>query len=163
MVRVLCCFVNSIGVDIVNIVVLIKMPKNNLSQWTLTLLRVVLGIIFAYHGYLKLFVKGALPGTAQFFAQVGIPLANVSAVVVAFAEFFGGLLLLVGLLTRWASAVLIFQMLVAFFMVHLKNGFLVSKGGYEFVLLILAGLVVLLVNGAGKLSVGKLFKGKILK
>ncbi|MBI3036007.1 DoxX family protein [Candidatus Woesearchaeota archaeon] len=137
------------------------MAKNELTQWTLTLLRVVLGVIFAYHGYLKLFVKGGLPGTASFFAQVGIPLANLSAVVVAFAEFFGGILLLLGLLTKWTSLVLIFQMLVAFFMVHLRNGFLVSKGGYEFVLLILAALVALLVNGAGSFSLGKkLFKSK---
>lgn len=139
------------------------MPKNNLSKWTLALLRVVLGVIFAYHGYLKLFVAGALPGTAAFFAQVGIPMANVSAVVVAFAEFVGGLFLILGVVTKWTALVLMFQMLVAFFMVHLKNGLIVSNGGYEFVLLILAGLVVLLVNGAGALSLGKLFKAKILR
>ena len=78
------------------------MAKNNLSQWTLALLRIVLGVIFTYHGYLKLFVPGGLPGTATFFAQVGIPLANVSAVVAAFAEFFGGLFLLLGMVTKWS-------------------------------------------------------------
>lgn len=140
------------------------MAKNNLSQWSLALLRVVLGVILAYHGYLKLLVPGGLPGTAAFFAQAGIPVANVSAVVVAFAEFFGGLFLILGIVTKWTALVLTFQMLVAFFMVHLKNGLLVSKGGYEFVLLILAGLVVVLVNGAGKLSLGKkIFKGKWLQ
>ena len=137
--------------------------NNKLSQWTLTLLRIVLGIIFTYHGYLKLFVVGGLPGTAGFFTQIGVPLANISAVVVAFVEFFGGLFLLLGLLTKWTSLVLIFEMLVAFFMVHLKNGLLVSKNGYEFVLLILAGLVVVLANGAGALSVGKKFKSKQLQ
>ncbi|MBI2650645.1 DoxX family protein [Candidatus Woesearchaeota archaeon] len=140
------------------------MAKNSFNQWSLTLLRAVLGVILAYHGYLKLFVPGGLPGTAAFFAQVGIPMANVSAVVVAFAEFFGGLFLLLGMVTKWTALVLIFEMLVAFFMVHWKNGLLVSKGGYEFVLLILAGLVVVLVNGAGKLSVGKkFFKSKNLQ
>ncbi|MBS3114229.1 DoxX family protein [Candidatus Woesearchaeota archaeon] len=137
------------------------MANSKLSQWTLALLRVVLGVIFTYHGYLKLFVVGSLPETAGFFAQVGIPMANYAAVVVAFAEFFGGLFLLLGVVTKWTTLVLIFEMLIAFFMVHLKNGLLVSKGGYEFVLLILAGLVVLLVNGAGALSLGKkLFKSK---
>ena len=92
----------------------------------------------------------------QFFAANGIPLANYAAVIVAFAEFFGGLFLVLGVLTRWTTLVLIFQMLVALFKVHLKNGLLVSNGGYEFVLLILAGLVVLLVNGAGSLSLGKM-------
>ncbi|MBI3026587.1 DoxX family protein [Candidatus Woesearchaeota archaeon] len=122
-----------------------------------------MGVIFAYHGYLKLFVAGALPGTAAFFAQIGIPLANVSAVIVAFAEFFGGLLLILGVATKWTALMLIFEMLVAFFMVHFKNGLLVSKGGYEFVLLILAALVVILANGAGAFSIGeKFFKNKWL-
>ena len=140
------------------------MSNNKFNQWSLTLLRVVLGIIFIYHGYLKLFVKGSLPGTAAFFAQVGIPLANVSAVVVAFAEFFGGLFLLLGVLTKWTSLVLLFEMLVALFKVHLKGGFLVSNGGYEFVLLILAALFVILINGAGEFSFGKkFFKNKHLQ
>jgi len=136
--------------------------KNNLNQWSLTLLRIVLGIIFIYHGYAKLFMKGALPTTAQFFAAVGIPLANQAAVLVAFAEFVGGLLLIFGLLTRWTSVVLIIEMLVALFKVHLKQGFFISPPayGYEFVLLILAVLVVLLVNGPGALALGKKLKDK---
>ena len=135
--------------------------NNKIGQWTLTLLRVVLGVIFFVHGYGKLFVKGALPGTAQFFAAIGVPLANYAAVLVAFLEFFGGLLLIFGLLTRWVSVLLIIEMLVAFFKVHLKQGFIISQQayGYEFILLILAALVVVLANGAGKLSLGsKYFK-----
>ena len=141
------------------------MPKNNFNQWTLILLRVVLGVIFTYHGYFKLFMKGGLPGTAQFFAAIGIPLANYAAVLVAFLEFFGGLLLILGLLTRWISVLLIIEMLVAFFKVHLKQGLLITPQayGYEFILLILTVLVVLLVNGAGELSLGKkFFKSKHL-
>lgn len=144
------------------------MPRNNnkFNQWTLTLLRVVLGIIFTYHGYGKLFVKGALPATAQFFAAIGIPLANYAAVLVAFVEFFGGLFLLLGFLTRWTTLILIFEMLVAFFKVHFKQGFLIMPPayGYEFVLLIMVALVVVLVNGPGSLSVGKrFFKNKWLQ
>ena len=136
------------------------MAKNNTSQWTLTLLRVVLGIIFTYHGYGKLFVKGSLPGTAQFFAAIGIPLANYAAVLVAFVEFFGGLALILGVFTRWASVLLLLEMLVALFKVHLKQGFFISPAayGYEFILLILAVLVVILFSGPGSLSVGKGFK-----
>ena len=132
---------------------------------SLTLLRVVLGIIFIYHGYGKLFVKGALPGTAQFFAAIGVPLANYAAVLVAFLEFFGGLLLIFGLLTRSVSVLLIIEMLVAFFKVHLKQGFIISQQayGYEFILLILAALVVVLANGAGKLSLGSKFESGHLK
>ena len=85
------------------------MAKNSINQWTLTILRVVLGVIFAYHGYVKLFVKGALPGTAQFFSAIGIPLANYAAVLVAFVEFFGGLALILGVFTRWVSVLLILE------------------------------------------------------
>jgi len=131
--------------------------SKGISGFSLTLLRVVLGFIFIYHGYLKLFVKGSLPGTAFSFSQTGIPLPNISAVVVAFVEFTGGLLLLIGLFTKWTSLVLVFEMAVAFFKVHLKKGFLISNGGYEFVLLILAALVVILAYGPGRFSFGKRF------
>ncbi len=142
------------------------MAKNNkFNEWSLTLLRIVLGIIFTYHGYGKLFVIGGLPGTAAFFAQIGIPLANYAAVLVALVEFFGGLSLLLGMLTKWAAFLLIIEMLVAFFKVHIKQGFFITPQayGYEFVLLILASLVVIFFSGAGRLSFGKkFFKNKQL-
>lgn len=142
------------------------MPKNkNLSQWSLTLLRVYLGVMFMLHGHQKLFVTGALPATAGFFSQVGIPMANVAAVVVAFAEFVGGILLIAGLFTKLTSFVLLIEMLVAFLKVHLSVGFFISEKvyGYEFVLLIIAVLIVIMMSGPGNLSVGKLFKKKILE
>ena len=133
------------------------MAKNgNLSDWSLTLLRVVLGIIFTYHGYAKLFVPGGFKGTVEFFVSVGIPIAHYSALAVSVAEFAGGIFLILGVLTRLTTLVLIFQMLVALFTVHINNGLLSSKGGYEFVLLILAALAVVLASGSGKLSLGKM-------
>src|SRR3989338_4981472 len=141
------------------------MANNKLNGWALTLLRLILGIIFAYHGYIKLFLPGGFKGTANFFIAIGIPLPVYSALLVSVAEFIGGILLLIGLLTRLASLILIIEMLVALFKVHLKQGFFISTTayGYEFILLILAALVVVLVNGAGKLSVGKKFKNKHLQ
>ena len=139
------------------------MAKND-SSWTIALLRVVLGVIFAYHGYLKLFVPGGFKGTAAFLASLGIPLPLYSALIVSAVEFFGGAFLILGMVTRWSTSLLIINMLVALFTVHLKNGLLVSKGGYEFVLVLLAGLFVVLANGAGKLSLGsKYFKSGHLK
>lgn len=134
------------------------MAKSKLDKWALTALRVVLGVIFLYHGYAKLFVTGGFKGTVGFFAAVGIPLPAYSALLVSVVEFVGGILLLIGLLTKWTSAVLILEMLVALFSVHLENGFLVAKGGYEYVLLILAGLAVVMVTGTGKLSAAKWFR-----
>lgn len=139
------------------------MAKNNLNQWSLTLLRVVLGFIFMYHGYLKLFPPGGFTGTVGFFTMLKIPFPLYSALLVSIVEFAGGLFLLFGMVTKWSSLLLIANMLVAFFVVHLKNGLLVSKNGYEFVLVLLAGLVVVLSSGAGKLSVGKFFKSRHLQ
>ena len=140
------------------------MAKNNLNGWSLTLLRVVLGIIFTYHGYMKLFAPGGFTGTVQFFASIGIPLAPWSALVAALVEFVGGLALIAGMLTKLSTGLLIIEMLVAFFKVHIRNGFFIGMSyGYEFVLLILASLVVLMASGAGKLSLGKLFRKKFLK
>lgn len=139
--------------------------SKELSGWTLTLLRLVLGVIFAYHGYLKLFVPGGFNATVGFFKAIAIPFPLYSALLVSVVEFFGGLFLIFGVVTRLATAALIIEMLVAFFKVHFKNGLVISQTsyGYEFVLLILAALVVVLVNGAGKLSVGKLFKSRHLQ
>jgi len=137
------------------------MAKENNNSWSFTVLRIVLGIIFAAHGYAKLFVPGGFTGTYNFFKAIGIPLAAYSALIVSVVEFAGGILLILGLLSRWASAVIFIQMLVALFKVHLQNGFFVSKGGYEFVLLILAALLVVVVKGPGALSAGKkYFKSK---
>ena len=124
---------------------------NKLKDYAVLSLRIVLGIIFIYHGYPKLF--GNLAGTAQFFASIGIPLASFFAVVVALVEFFGGIALIMGLLTRWASLFLLIDMIVAFFLVHLKNGFSIQNGGVEFVLILIAGLITLKILGAQKFSI----------
>ncbi len=136
--------------------------QSKLDKWSLALLRVIAGIIFAYHGIVKLFVKGMLPASAAYFAQIGIPLANVSAVLAALAEFVFGVFLIIGLMTRWASLVLMFEMLVAFFSVHLNNGFLAANNGYEFVLLVVIVLIVIFFDGPGAFSLGKNFKSKQL-
>ena len=139
------------------------MAKNSINQWSLTLLRLVLGVVFIYHGYLKLFVPGGFTGTAQFFISIGLPLPLYSALVASVVEFAGGLFLILGVATKWSSFVLMLEMLVAFFVVHLKNGLLVSKGGYEFVLVLIAGLIVVFSSGGGRLSLGKkLLKNKQL-
>ena len=142
--------------------------KNEWNEWSLALLRVVLGIIFLYHGYVKLFVPGGFKATAGFMAIIfGVsPAAGAwLALLVSAIEFVGGALLILGLLTRWASVVLFIEMLVALFKVHLKQGFFIMPPayGYEFVLLILASLVVVAASGAGKWSVGSKFKNRQLQ
>lgn len=69
---------------------------------------------------------------------------------------FGGLAILLGLLTRPAALVLSVTMLVAIFSVHFSHGLFLSNGGYEFGLALLAGSVSLLISGAGRLSLDNL-------
>lgn len=113
--------------------------------------RIVVGIIFVVHGWMK--VGMGIAGTAGFLASLGIPFASVFAVLLIIGEVIGGLALIVGALTRFWAGVGVIISLVALFTVHLSKGFLISNGGYEFILLIGAVMLSLVVTGAGKYSV----------
>ena len=117
----------------------------------LTLLRVVTGIIFAAHGGQKLFVYG-FEGVAGGFAQMGIPAAGILGPAVGLLEFFGGLALIAGFLTRPIALGLAGTMLGALFMVHLSAGFFMPNG-YEFVLALFGAAMTLAITGAGAWSV----------
>ena len=124
------------------------------AAWGTTVLRIVTGIIFAAHGAMKLF-SFTPAGTAAFLAQVGIPFATLAAPIVITAELGGGLLLLAGLFTRWASLPLAATMVVAILTVHLKAGFFLPNG-YEFPLIILASTLSLALQGSGALALDNL-------
>ena len=120
----------------------------------LTVLRITVGIVFLVHGYQKLFHMG-FHGVAGMFGHLGIPLPFVSAVVVTLVEFIGGILLIAGLLTRFAAAALAIDMIVAILVVHLKHGFYAQNSGFEFPLTLLAATVCLAMSGGGMLSLRK--------
>ncbi|MBJ2136189.1 DoxX family protein [Paraglaciecola chathamensis] len=119
-------------------------------------LRIPVGIIFIAHGAQKLF--GAfggygLEGTGQWMASIGLEPGYTLAFLAGSAEFFGGIALLVGLLTRPAAVVLAITMLVAIISVHISNGLFMANNGYEYALALLAASVSLMFSGAGKLSI----------
>ena len=127
----------------------------------LTILRVVVGVIFLAHGSQKLFVFG-FAGVTGAFAQMGVPAAGLLGPLVALVEFFGGLALITGLLTRLASLGLMSTMIVAISLVHLKGGFF-NPTGVEFPLSLLASTLMLAVTGAGAWSIDGLIGDRYSK
>jgi putative oxidoreductase len=128
---------------------------------TLTLMRLILGIVFFLHGSQKMlgwFGGYGFSGTMQFFTgmmHVPAPLG----VLAICAEFFGGIGLILGFLTRIAALGIAVNMMVAILLVHMANGPFMNwagtqKGeGYEYHLLALALAIPLMVRGAGAFSV----------
>jgi putative oxidoreductase len=123
------------------------------------IIRVAAGLILMPHGAQKLFGwfggKG-LDGTAQFFETgLGLTPGIAFAVLAGVTEFFGGLFLALGLLTRLAAAGVVAVMAYAAFGVHLGNGFFWSAGGFEYPLM--WGLVALafVIRGGGQLSLDR--------
>jgi len=118
-------------------------------------LRVPVGLILAGHGAQKLFgwFGGyGLQGTGQWMASVGIEPGYTMALLAGSAEFFGGIALVIGLLTRPAALVTAFTMLVAMLVVHWPNGFFLTTNGIEYSLTLLAATCALLFQGGGALS-----------
>ena len=132
--------------------------SNRQINFGLAILRVIVGAIFVAHGAQKIFVFG-FDGVAGAFGQMGIPMASVLGPFVALVEFFGGLALISGLLTRVASLGLLSTMVVAILQVHLPNGFF-APNGVEFPLSLLAATSMLAITGAGKLSIDSLIARK---
>ena len=127
-------------------------------------LRVGAGAVFAAHGAQKLFgwFGGyGLEGTAGWMASIGLEPGMLMAVLAGSAEFFGGLLLIVGLLVRPAALVLAITMVVAIVTVHLQNGLFMANNGYEFGLALLAVSVALVLRGAGSLSADRLLQAQL--
>ncbi|NKA16864.1 MAG: DoxX family protein [Alphaproteobacteria bacterium] len=103
------------------------------------------------HGYSKLFVN--LDGTVDFFKSVQLEPAFPLAVYIGILEFFGGIFLALGFLTRFVAIQLIGLLAVATFYIHLKNGFLWIKGGYEYPLFWLVVMIAIFFKGGDRVSI----------
>jgi putative oxidoreductase len=134
-----------------------------------TILRLVLGVIFFAHGAQKMlgwFGGYGFTGTMGFFTNVMHVPALFAFLAIA-AEFFGGLGLIVGFLTRIAAFGIFSNMVVAIAMVHGQFGLFMNwtgqqKGeGYEYHLLVLAITAFLMIRGAGAASVDRLLSSRV--
>jgi putative oxidoreductase len=130
----------------------------------LTILRLVLGIVFFFHGAQKMlgwFGGYGFSGTMNFFTHnMGIP--AVFAFLAIAAEFFGSLGLILGVLARVAAGGIMVNMVVAIAMVHHANGIFMNwfgnqKGeGYEYHLLAIAIALAIVIRGAGAFSIDRM-------
>lgn len=127
------------------------------------ILRVPIGIILAAHGAQKLFAwfgGYGLAGTGQWMASIGLEPGYLMALLAGSAEFFGGLALALGLLTRPAAVLTAFTMLVAIFSVHISHGLFASNNGYEYALVLFVASISLAIQGAGSYSIDNLIAKK---
>jgi putative oxidoreductase len=142
------------------------------SWWPLPL-RILIGIGFVYHGYPKLFSANGHHVFTGMLREMGVPAPQVTAWVSAIVEFFGGVALILGAAVSVATVLLIIDMLVALFTVHIHAGFsflnvvATAEGpryglpGIEVNLLYVAGLLALLIGGAGPLSVDEALSHRV--
>ncbi|MGM7776582.1 DoxX family protein [Arthrobacter sp. KNU-44] len=128
------------------------MNQSTLTNTALTVLRVIVGFIFAAHGWQK-FTEFTIAGTQAAFGKMGVPAADVVAPIVATIELVGGIALIAGVLTRVFGALLALDMLGALFLVHAPAGLFADKGGYELVLALAAAAAAVALTGAGRISI----------
>ena len=122
--------------------------SNRYYEWSMLVLRVVLGIIFLAHGLQKI---SGFEGIVKWFASIGLP--AILVYVVTAIETVGGAFLILGVFTRFAAAGIMFVMLGAIFSVKISKEFI---GGYEFDVSLLAMAVALMLSGSNTFSVGNL-------
>ncbi|MFT6987675.1 MAG: putative oxidoreductase [Psychromonas sp.] len=146
-----------------NIKLINKIVTSNLVLSSF-ILRVPLGLILAAHGSQKLFAwfgGYGLEGTGQWMASIGITPGYLMALLAGSGEFFGGIALIIGLLSRPAALVTAFTMLIALIVVHLGNGLFLANNGYEYALMLLVASLTIVLQGAGRFSVDALLSKKL--
>ncbi len=130
---------------------------DRMQPLALLAMRLALGVVMVAHGYHKVF--GGLHHHAQMVVGLGLPawLGYVSA----FAEFFGGLLILAGFFTRAAAFLVCIDLGVAIWKVHLHNGLIgaADRPGYEFALAAAALAFALIFLGAGPIAIDHVLRG----
>jgi putative oxidoreductase len=129
-----------------------------LGKYAYTFLRIAFGAWYIPHGMQKLFGAFGGPGiagNAAIFDKVGFGPGMFWGTLVGCTEFFGGILLILGLLTRPVAFMFVVFMYVAAFHFNVRFGYFWTKGGMEMPLLLLAIALVILVRGGGEYSLDR--------
>jgi putative oxidoreductase len=129
------------------------MIDNRTAPYAALVLRVTLGVMYIAHSLVLKYFMYTLPGTAQFFASIGLPPA--AAYLTFWAELVGGILLVAGIGTRWVALGLT-PILAGATWVHADNGWVFSaaNGGWEYPVFLIAASVVLALLGDGRYALG---------
>lgn len=119
--------------------------------------RIGLGVTFMFHGSQKLFNMFGGQGLEGLTGMVGPVLSP----LVGVGEFFGGLGVLLGLLSRFSAATHILIMGGAIVMVHGKNGFSMASNGFEYNFVLIALALPILLSGPGMFALASILPGKL--
>ncbi len=125
----------------------------------LLLARLLVGAVLVAHGWDKLAGQG-VAATAGFLGSLGVPAPEVAAVAVGVLELVGGLLLVLGAATAVVGLLVVVDMALAAWLVHLGNGVFVTDGGWELVGVIAAVSLALAAAGPGRASVDHALLGR---
>lgn len=128
------------------------LPTDDQLNLGLLVLRAVVGPVFAFHGYAKIFRGGRLAGTGSWFDSIGMRPGQLHARLAAGGELATGTCLTLGFLTSFAGLGLVALMSVAAWTVHRGNGLLITKDGWEYNLVLGAVGVAAATIGPGEWS-----------
>ncbi len=132
-------------------------PMNRLAGFAPLVARVIVGVIMAAHGFQKL-VAGPGAFGQQMLGQLGVPAPTLAAYVVTLVELVGGILLIIGLLSRLSALLLTINLAVAILLVKVNVGLIAPPemgAGAELGLALIAGFLTILFAGPGILSLDR--------
>jgi putative oxidoreductase len=136
------------------------LQEDPMTSYGPTVLRLFLGVTFVMHAYLALFIFTPT-GAAAYNAAKGVPLPAVAAWFTILAHGLGGLMMILGLWTRWAALANLVVILGALIFVHLYQGFFIKAvlvdgqpqpAGYEYVLMLVGATIAQVLLGGGALA-----------
>ena len=131
-------------------------PK--MREYGTALLRIILGVVFFAHGYLKFFKMG-MDGAVGFFTSLGIPAPALAAWGVTWLEMIGGIALILGIFTPVLGVLFAIEMAGVLLTAKRGQGFFAPKG-YEFELTLLVASLALALSGPGAFSLQRRLRGR---